>query len=245
MKILTLLSIAICLTLFISCEKSNPTISNDNETIVGSGTITTETHTLASFHTVVLEGSGDIKIYNGAEQMVTVDADDNIHQYLNLAVSNGILTISTDDSISFSNANIDYYLTMTDLAKVSIIGAGNLSIPSNFEADLMTIEVIGAGNINVNLTVDTLTTNLIGAGNFTLSGSAYKHKLILAGAGGINGFGLETNLSDVTLAGVGNIQVDVSHILIALISGIGNIYYEGTPTIDATITGVGSVISDN
>ncbi|MCP4631926.1 MAG: DUF2807 domain-containing protein [candidate division Zixibacteria bacterium] len=240
-----IITIICCLVFFAACEKNNPTISNDNEVVVGSGNITSETPTLAEFHTVVLEGSGNINIREGLEQGVIVDADDNVHQYLTLSVSNGILTIKTDQDISFRNASITYGLTMTDLEKVSIIGAGNIAIPYGFERDMVTIEVIGAGNVNAYLHVDTLTTNLIGAGNFNLTGEAYKHKIILAGAGGISSFGLETNLSDITLAGAGNIQVDVSQTLIALISGIGNIYYEGSPTIDATITGVGSLIQDN
>lgn len=245
MRQLTFFAIITCMLILISCESDNLVNYNDNEVVVGSGTITSESHTLSTFHTVVLEGTGNIRITKGAEQLSSIDADDNIHEYIQMSVTDGILKIKTEQGISFRDVSITYNLTMTDLEKISIVGAGDLLILGNYVADLVTVEVIGAGNINAELTVDTLTTNLVGAGIFTYDGSAYKHKVLLAGAGSISSYSLQTNFTDITLAGTGNIQVTVSQTLKALISGLGNIYYQGTPTIDASITGFGSIVPAN
>lgn len=247
MKNPILFTLIICVIIFISCDSNHNVVNpNDNSTtIVGSGTVTSETHILPAFHTVVLTGTGNIHIYSGDEQFVGVDADDNVHEYIELSVTGGILTIATKDNISFSNVSIDYYLTMTDLQKISVIGAGNVSIISGFEADQVTLELIGAGDFHVNLNVDDLTTNLIGSGNFIIQGTANRHKILLSGVGNIGNFNLVTTSSDIVLSGVGNIYANVDETLNGTITGVGSIFYRGSPALNVTITGIGSVINAN
>ena len=247
MKNSILFTLIICMIVFISCDNNHNAVNSneDSTTIVGSGTITSETRILPAFHTVVLTGTGNIHIYSGDEQFVDVDADDNVHEYIELSVTNGILTIATKDNFSFRDVSIDYYLTMTDLEKISVVGLGNVSITSGFEADLVTLELIGAGDFHVKLNVDSLTTNLIGTGDFLIEGTAYKHKALLAGVGNIGNFNLITTKSDLVLTGVGNIYVNVSESLNGTITGIGSILYRGHPAINSTVTGIGSIVDAN
>ena len=89
--------------------------------------------------------------------------------------------------------------------------------------------ISGSGNIYTNRTVTGIS----------------KVEAVISGSGDFQGFGFNTNNSDVLISGSGNVETTASEALSIKISGSGNVYYKGFPAINTNITGSGNVINRN
>ncbi|GAJ20157.1 unnamed protein product, partial [marine sediment metagenome] len=94
----------------------------------GSGDIETEERDVSGFHKVYLEGIGNLIITQGDEESLVIEADDNIIPLIRADVSGDRLTIGFKRGYSFiPAAKIKFHLTVIDLDKISISGAGDIN----------------------------------------------------------------------------------------------------------------------
>ena len=234
-------SVLILITM--SCKDKTPTSST--EVIVGSGNLVTELRSLGTFHSVDLTTVGTVNITFGPSQEVSVTVNDNILEYITTIVSNGTLTISIESGVQVSNLNLTVNLSMTDLEKLALSGAGTIIGNNKFTGDSVSLVSTGAGEIRLRLDVNQLSSSLTGAGEIFVSGKARQHQIQISGAGTIHAFDLLTETTTINVTGVGNVEVNVSQLLDVNISGAGSVYYKGHPTITQNITGTGSIIDAN
>ena len=191
--------------------------------VVGSGKVTSETRSLGSFSSVVLEGSANVSVSFGASQLVTVEADDNILPLIETTVKNGQLVISTRSNTNLSTRDsVKVNITMESLNGITLSGSGNIRVSG--------------------LAGDSLAVNLPGSGNITVTGTSTSVQINLLGSGNIYCNGLQAKSATVKLNGSGNIEVNASQSLNANLLGSGTIRYSGNPSqVTKNVTGSGSI----
>ena len=102
-----------------------------------------------------------------------------------------------------------------------------------------------AGNGRASLDVNNLSVNVAGASDFTLTGNAEKAYFTLAGAGRIEALELQTQTTNVNLAGAGTVRISASEKLTISAGGVGTVEYRGSPTLDISRGGLVSVRNVN
>ncbi len=234
---------SLLILLILSCKDKTPTTST--KVIQGSGTLITELRLLGSFHSVDLTTAGTVNITFGPAQEMSVTVNDNILEYITTIVNNGKLTIGIESGVQVSNLDLTVNISMPDLERLSLSGAGTIIGNNKFIGDSVSLTSTGAGEIRLQLEVDQLGSSLTGAGEIFVSGKARQHQIQISGAGTIHAFDLLTETTTVNVTGVGNVEVNVSQLLDVNISGAGSVYYKGYPTITQNITGTGSIIDAN
>ncbi|MFC2170290.1 head GIN domain-containing protein [Acidobacteriota bacterium] len=238
------LAVTCCLLfLFISCKKS-PTDSS-SETIIGSGNLVTQVLQLALFHSVDLKTVGKVNITQGNAQEISITISDNLLEYIQTIVSNGLLTIDVEPGKRFSNFDLTVNLTMTDLEELSNSGAGSINGINLLKVDSLRVSLDGTGNINLQIGTDQVESSLSGAGNIVLSGTSNTQQIELSGAGSLQAFDLTTETTTIILSGAGKVEVSVYQMMDVTISGAGSVYFKGSPTIIQNITGPGSLVNAN
>ena len=161
-----------------------------------------EERTLSSFSTIVLRGAGNLKITNGQDSHVKVNAPVNLLPMIETTVENDQLIISMKNEFSLNDSKIDLDITTPTLKAVTVSGAGNVEIAS-FQVQKMKLTLSGAGKIRFsNSECDSLFAILSGAGNMYVDVSDY----------------LEANLK-----GVGNIEYHGDPTVNSKISGVGKV----------------------
>jgi hypothetical protein len=209
----------------------------------GSGNIEKEERDVSGFDEVSFSGMGTLIITQGEEESLVVEADDNILPLIETNVFGGSLIIGYKWGYNVIPAtNIKFYLSVDDLSKISLSGAGKIEC-SNLETDKLEVELSGAGDIDFDIDADELVITSAGAGDLTLSGEVEKQSVDISGVGRYNAKELESEECDIKVSGAGSATLNVAGELDIDISGVGNVYYIGNPRVKQDISGLGKVES--
>lgn len=213
--------------------------------IAGTGNLVSESITATDFQNIEVLNQANIQVIKGDTFLVQASDYQNLIRYLNVAVTNHTLVVSTSPSNTLLfNSKASVTITIPDSLKlIESAGSGNIVISSPFK-DMNTLIMTGSGSIAIegNLNLKALNAALIGSGNLTASGTVTTLTAVNSGSGNINFGSLNAGVSNCSVAGSGNIYTLATDSLKTDISGSGNVYYSGNPVILTNITGSGKVI---
>lgn len=224
--------------------------SEDGETIVlggdrvqGSGEVISETRTVAEFERIVLAGEGQVLLGSGSEGEVEVETDDNLLTHIEVEVSEGTLTISTEPDVDIDPTDgVTYRLGCPEITAATLAGAGTIDLQMCATTVQLELVLAGAGAIVApDLDVSSLRASLPGAGSIEADGRADRIDVLLAGVAAFDGADLRAAEGTVESSGVGAAAVWVTDSLDLRLSGVGGISYYGEPTVTQTVTGVGGI----
>ena len=193
----------------------------------GSGVVVNETRQVSDFDEVAFSGIGTLTIVMGDEELLEIEAEDNILPRIETAVRGNRLEISFDsdqwDNLIRPTEPIRYFLTVKSLTEVNLSGLGDVRI-EDIETDRLVLVLSGAGKINV-------------------SGEATDLVINVTGAGAYDGGDLRSESGNVNLSGAGSATVWTTEFLDVNISGLGTVRYYGDPELRQTVSGLGSLES--
>lgn len=193
----------------------------NEETIKGSGNVTTEVRPVDKFTAIQLSGIGHLVVERTGTESLSVTADDNLISLFTSEVKNGTLYLSVAKGKTPS-ASPTYKVTLSDLRKLGVSGAGSIEA-TKLDGDDLSISISGAGSGSAAGRADNLTISISGAGSF-------------------NAAELKAKRAKVEVSGAGNVTVNASDELDASVSGVGTIWYIGNPPKRSTrVSGVGSI----
>lgn len=262
-KKLTLVFVVLALALS-ACSINGRTFSINSEHINGSGTIVTEDRAVSGFDKVDLQSIGNLTIIEGDKESLTIEADDNLMEYITTDVFNNALEIGMEPNISIDPSRaIEYTLTVKSLSSIVLSGFGNINAAElNAEdieiklsgsgnmtlGDLKTenalLRVSGFGNINVdNMVVDQPTLEISGSGDIDVNQmQAITMNLKISGFGNADITGT-ANDQDIQIVGSGNYHGEdlESESASVKITGFGDATVWANSNLDVTITGSGNL----
>ena len=192
----------------------------------GEGSVISEARTPTDdFNSIDSFIFADILLTQGPAEDIILEGQRNIIDQINTDVVNDELRLTLDRCVSISEA-VTVDITIPEIENITLMGVGNV-IAQN-DLDLTELEI-----------------NFSGVGDFRLRGTSENLEITFTGVGDINAFDLTTDICDINMSGVGNVEVFVNDELNVTITGAGNVYYRGNPTITSNITGTGSLIDAN
>jgi hypothetical protein len=195
------------------------------ERTTGSGVSATETRSVTGFDKVDLQGTASVEIVVGQTFDVRVTADDNILPLITTTVDEETLVIGMKDATSISpKVKMTVEIQMPKLGQLRLSGAGSFAV-SELRDEPLKVELAGAGSITAEGQVEGLSIDVAGAGDVDVSK-------------------LDVPEADVTIAGVGNVNVSAEKSLRVSITGVGEVRYAGSPEVTKKIEGVGNVRKD-
>ena len=221
MKHLLLATICICMLSFFQPWKK----------VKGSGNLKKETREISGFTAIKLSGTPNVEIAYGSGNTISVEADDNLLEYIETKVENGALIVKSKDNLNLkSDHRIIVYVNMETITGLRVSGSGNIIGKGGFSNDGETeLSVTGSGNINLSAgSFRSTNARLSGSGNLVLSGDKTTAlEATISGSGNIDASNFKTETANAQISGSGNIRVNVSKSLDARVSGSGNVFYKG------------------
>ena len=198
--------------------------------IRGNGTITQQNFPLNDFKTVSVSGDWTLEITRHETFSVTVDADRNLFDYLDIRVDgNHNLHIGFKKGYAISNAHCKASIKMPILERLTTSDSitGEINLFNNMSGKAMSIAISGSGDITVNdIRVENLALEISGSSNFKATGEARTFTGSISGSGEIRTTGLRTKEANISFSGSGSADVWVTDSLTADISGSGKIRYK-------------------
>ncbi|NND95229.1 MAG: DUF2807 domain-containing protein [Flavobacteriales bacterium] len=236
-----LLTVLIVIATLSSCDKE--------DCIEGNGPVVAQELYAPDFDAVKAEGSLDIFIEDGDEQVVEAVGHSNIIDYLLVDEIGGTLHIELENDC-YRDYELAIYISTPSIERVELDGSGNIDIaPMEMDNDLE-LEIDGSGDIDFNSLegVQNLQVEIDGSG--TVRGHDSWDDLInleidIEGSGDYRGFDVMTENCEISISGSGDCRVFVTDNLDIIINGSGDVYYKGNPNIFSSISGSGDVIDAN
>jgi hypothetical protein len=211
--------------------------------ITGNGKIISENRNLSDYDKISVAGSFDIKLVKGKEGAISINADENLMEYLETEVENGHLKIHPEKGYQLKSAKkITITVSFETIDAISLAGSGNVSTADVLNASELNLNLAGSGEINLSISTKNLTSHIAGSGNIKLSGNSDVLRCDIAGSGNLEGDDLKATASHINIAGSGNVKVHAVSEIHSKIVGSGDVIYTGNPAIEKSKSvGSGSI----
>lgn len=215
----------------VSCKfvSINPSMFN-SDSIKCNGPVETRViEGLDSFTAFQVNGQADVKFTQASDCAVSVKANNEVFDYLDYVVEDGVLLLQTKDKVKVWAEDFEIYIRAPKLEKIDVEGASDVDIKGGYISDSpMTIVVDGAGDfefdgiqvpvlsIEVNgaadiqaegISVGELSVSINGAGDVDVSGKAGKASFSVQGAGDIDARRLECESVKTSKSGIASIKL--------------------------------------
>ena len=209
--------------------------------IEGNGIVKKETREAAPYDQIDVSGAFDIFIRPGNYSAVTVNADENLLEYIETYVKNGELHVSTKERVSHFE-KLELYLTMQEFNGAELSGACELETHGALSGGDVDLDFSGAVEADIEVNCASLNADMSGACELSLKGGASNAKYEISGAGQVNAQDFKTNKCEIEMSGAGEAYVYVTQKLDVEVSGAAEIYYKGNPgEINRKVSGAATI----
>ncbi len=191
----------------------------------GSGVIVSEQRALPAFNSITSAIPAEIFLTQGPKSDIIIEAQQNVLNELKTRVVNDELIMDFDHCVDLDQ-KINIYIVIPEIKKLVLTGVGNIIAQNEFQLADLNIIITGVGDCN-------------------LKGSSDKLTVLLSGVGNVKAFELVSGICDVSITGVGNMELFVTDQLDVTITGSGTVFYKGNPMINSTISGNGKIVNAN
>jgi Putative auto-transporter adhesin, head GIN domain len=209
------------------------------ETIYGAGVVTFDIRDLPNFSKLVVNGSVQVYFGDIDEELVKVQAEQNLISYIYTKVENDTLHIDLNKDIK-PTKQIMVYLAVKELTEITTTGTVLVSNEAPLKVDHLTINASGISQVTLpQLFCDNLTIDIDGSSTVYLKGSSKNQHVTMKGATVYKALGLITDETTISITGAGKAWVSAKDKLNLTLSGAAHLSYQGEPDIQKSISGVG------
>jgi hypothetical protein len=236
MKSLKFLTIAIMILSISSCSQGQI-----RKTVYGDKNVIKKDRQVDSFTGIKVSTGIDVFLKQGSNEVVTVEADENLHEYIMTEVRNGVLDIYTDANIRNAERK-RVYITMKEINSIRTTSAGDVIGETPVRTDRLELSASSAGNIKLEVYLKEVKINISSSGDISLTGEADILEADLSSAGDLNAYDLKVNEANISASSAGDAEINVSEKITARASSAGDINYMGNPKfVDAHSSSAGGV----
>jgi hypothetical protein len=197
-------------------------------TVHGHGKVTTKERNLDSFTGIKVSSGIDVYLKQGNNESVTVEADENLHEYILTEVRGGVLNVYSEYNIREAERK-RVYVTMKEINSVKTTSAGDVFGESTINSERIELSASSAGDIKIEVHAKKINVDISSSGNITLMGETDMLRADLSSAGDLNAYDMKAREADVSVSSAGDADVYVTDRITARASSAGDINYKGDP----------------
>lgn len=237
-------------------------ITGPGSLVTGSGNLATREMDISDFDRINISHTFQVEITRSDIFRVSVTADDNLDEYLEVEKSGSTLNLGLKDNHSYTNATLQAVVSLPDIYRLELSGASRADISgftfshtanfqlsgasnlelANFEAGDASFNISGASRLSGALEIPEADMVISGASTVELSGSAEEIEINASGASRVNLIDFPAVDADVNLSGASSARMAVSGTLDAELSGASRLTYAGSPSLgDIDVSGGSTV----
>jgi len=236
MKNLKSLTIAILILVVSSC-----TSAQSWKTVYGNKKVVTKERKTDSFTGIKVSSGIDVYLKQGNNEAVSVEADENLHEYIITEVRGGILDVYSEYNIRDAERK-RVYVTIKEVNSVKTTSAGDVFGETPIKSDRLELSASSAGDIKLEVNAKDIDIDISSSGDMTLSGETDMLKADLSSAGDLNAYELKAREADVSVSSAGDADIYATEKITARASSAGDVNYKGDPKyVDAHSSSAGGI----
>jgi citrate lyase gamma subunit len=236
MKNLKLLTIVVLIIGFTACVDAQI-----RRTVTGNRDVVRMDRPAGNFTGIRVSTGIDVYLKQTGDESISLEADENLHEYIKTEIRNGVLHVFTEVNIRSAEMK-RVYVTMDKIESIRTSSAGDVIGETPIKTDELELSASSAGGINLEVYASDIKIDISSSGDITLNGEADVLDANLSSAGDLNAYDLEVKEAEVSASSAGDADVYVSERLTARASSAGDINYRGNPKyIDAHASSAGGI----
>ena len=237
MKTCRILLTALMVLFFTACRE----ITMSTRSVEGNKNVVTRERTAGNFSAIKVSAGIDVYLSQGDRQAITVEADENLHDYIMTEVRDDVLHVYTDVNIRDAEMK-RVYVALQEVTYIETSSAGDVIGETPVNSDELRLSASSAGNITLEVHAKTVNADISSSGDIILSGDADILRADVSSAGDLKAFDLRVREAGVLTSSAGSAEINVSEKLTAKASSAGDINYIGDARIiDAYSSSAGGV----
>ena len=242
MKRYFLAALAVAMSLlFTGCVGVAFNAGNNREMVRGSGAVSSVEYPVQDYDMVLIETGVELIYSSEKSDKIVVEIHDNLVEYLDIKVEDGVLIIDAAKHIASSEKTPKVYISNPNFKGLSVGGYLDMPKGDKITGESFLLDVAGAASVEMEFDVDRLEVVGAGAADLTLLGRADRAEIEMSGAGKIRALGLQTKDAVIDISGAGDLQISCSDNLEVNVAGAGNVSYRGDPHVRKSTSGFASV----
>lgn len=220
------LLITLTISLLFSCAVSAQKCLNDKHA---------QARQVGSFHGIEVSGGIDLYLDQSDAVGVAVSAtDEEDRDMVKTIVENGILKIyykKPDSwlSVSWGNKQLRAYVSVKQIDMLRASGGSDILIHESLNCQNLHMQLSGGSDCKGKIQAQELHIVASGGSDAILEGQVNQLKVQASGGSDVKGFGLVSQIANLSASGGSDIHVTVQKDLSADASGGSDIYYKGEP----------------
>lgn len=141
----------IIFTLFLIFACSASTFAQDDEKIKGDRNVTIKQTYIDPFNKIIVGEKFSVEIIYNSKPSVEIEADDNLHQYIEFGVSGGTLTFRTTKRITSSKKMLIKVNYTDGLESIETLEEGEIRSLTSLELENTTLKTSGSSKAYLNI----------------------------------------------------------------------------------------------
>ena len=201
----------------------------DFKSIDGDGNVTVKSRTISGSFNSVTAGKGlEVIIEQGAQQSVTVEADDNLHQHIKTELKGNTLEITADTNIGNAQSK-KITVVLPQIKSIESAGGSQVSSRGTLKEDSIELTSNGGSGLTVTIETRNLKTDASGGSHTSIKGTTENLEADASSGSSIDAENLKTENVRAESSSGSSITVNPKRNLTAEASSGAHIYYVSTP----------------
>jgi hypothetical protein len=197
--------------------------------IEGDRNVVTQDREIDNDFTRVKVSSGiDLFIKQGDEVELTVEADENLHDYIMTEVDGNLLKIYVDGNIWRAKAK-KVFLTVTDIEELRATSGSDVLSDGVLKVGDFEISTSSGADMRVEIDADHVTSSASSGSGLRLIGTANSHEASASSGSNLNAYDLESKEVEARASSGADVSVYASESINARASSGGDVRYKGSP----------------
>ena len=209
----------------------------------GNGNVVKQDRKVSGFTSLEVSGAFTVYLYQGNSESLTIEADENLMEYIVTEVKGDKLEIYTKNKSIQKFTEMNIYLTFEQLEMIDISGAVEITGEDMMKFDELSIDGSGASEISLKLEVGMFRADFSGASEIELLGEAKAAIFDLSGASEIDAYDFIIEHCELDVSGASDARIHVTANLEIDVSGAASVKYKGSPKVSSDVSGAGSLRS--
>lgn len=235
----TLAKIAIALLLAIFASSCNFDI-NFGTGKKGNGVVVEETRSVKEYFTMVSASEGlDVFVMQDKDFSISVEADENIIDFIGTDIKEGKLKIHTIENIGKATKKI--HVSLPEVSSLKSSSGADLTVRNVIKSEKLELDASSGSNLQVELVASEVSADASSGADIKLSGKANMLYADASSGADIRAGSLEVQRCDADASSGADISVNVVESLVADASSGADISYTGQAVVKKNKSASGSV----
>jgi hypothetical protein len=197
--------------------------------IEGNRNVVSEERKLnADFSRVKVSSGIDLYIKQGNKTKLTVEADENLHDYIKTEVRGDQLRIYVDGNIWRAKSR-KVYVTVKEIEELKATSGSDVISQSVIQANRLSVSTSSGADMRIEVEADDIISSSSSGSDLSISGTSETHSTSASSGSSIRAYDLESKEVTAKVSSGANIRVYAKESIDAKASSGGDIRYKGSP----------------